>query len=56
MTALLVLAAIAAGAAYLVTSRRADASLRETLTSGTCEVDTETDQISGGDGHVESPT
>jgi hypothetical protein len=54
--ALLVLVAIAAGAAYVVTSRRADTELREALTSGTCEVDTESDQISGGDGHVESPT
>ncbi len=54
--ALLVLAAIAAVAAYVLTSRRADATLREALTTGTCELDTESDQISGGDGHVESPS
>ena len=53
--ALLVLAALAAVVAYVVTSRRADASLRETLTSGTCTVDERSDRISGGDGHVESP-
>ena len=53
--ALLLVAAVAAVAAYVVTSRRADASLRQALTSGTCDVDTESDQISG-DGHVESPT
>jgi hypothetical protein len=52
---LLVLAAVAAVAAYVVTSRRADASLREALTRGTCTVDQESDRISGGDGHVESP-
>jgi hypothetical protein len=54
--ALLLVAAVAAVAAYVVTSRRADASLNEALTSGSCDVDTESDQISSGDGHVESPT
>jgi hypothetical protein len=54
--ALLVLAAIAAVAAYVVTSRRADNSLRQALKTGTCEVDTDSDRISGGDGHVESPS
>ena len=54
--ALLLVAAVAAVAAYVATSRRADASLREALTAGTCEVDTESDTISGGDGHVASPT
>ena len=54
--ALLVLAAVVAVAAYVVTSRRADDSLQEALTAGTCEVDTQSDTISGGDGHVESPT
>ena len=54
--ALLLVAAVAAVAAYVVTSRRADASLRETLTAGSCDVDTESDQISGGDGHVQSPS
>ena len=54
--ALLVLAALAAVTAYVVSSRRADASLRTALTAGTCEVDTDSDRISGGDGHVASPT
>ena len=53
--ALLVVAAIGAAVAYVVTSRRADASLEEALTAGTCEVDTESDTISGGDGHVQTP-
>lgn len=52
----LVVAAIAAVAAYVVVDRRQDAELREALTSGTCEVDTESDEISGGDGHVTSPS
>lgn len=51
----LVLAALAAVGAYVVVSQRADAELREALTSGTCTVDEENDQISGGDGHVTSP-
>ena len=54
--ALLLLAAVAAVAAYVVSSRRADDSLRQALTSGTCDVDTATDRISGGDGHVASPS
>ena len=54
--ALLVLAALAAVAAYVVTERREDESIAQALTAGTCEVDTETDEISGGDGHVESPS
>ena len=54
--ALLVLAALAAVAAYVVSSRRADDSLEQALTAGTCDVDQQSDDISGGDGHVESPT
>jgi hypothetical protein len=54
--ALLLLAAVAAVAAYVVTSRRADDSLRQALTAGSCDVDTESDEISGGDGHVTSPS
>ena len=54
--ALLLLAAVAAVAAYVVTSRRADDSLEQTLTAGTCDVDQQSDDISGGDGHVQSPT
>ena len=51
----LAVAAVAAVAAYVVMDRRQDAELREELTSGSCEVDTEADEISGGDGHVASP-
>jgi hypothetical protein len=54
--ALLVLLALAAVAAYVVSDRRSDTALREALTSGTCDVDTESDQISGGDGHVTAPS
>ena len=49
-------AAVAAVAAYLVVDRRQDAELRDALTSGSCEVDTESDDISGGDGHVTAPS
>ena len=48
-------AAVAAVAAYVVLDRRSETELREALTSGSCEVDTESDEISGGDGHVTSP-
>ena len=51
----LALAAVAAVAGYVVMDRRQDAELREALTSGSCELDTEADEISGGDGHVTSP-
>ena len=54
--ALLVLAALAAVVAYVVVDRRQDESLEQALTAGTCDVDTETDDISGGDGHVASPS
>ena len=49
-------AAVAAVAGYVVMDRREDAELREALTSGTCTVDTESDEISGGDGHVAAPS
>lgn len=49
-------AAIAAVAAYVVVDRRQDAELRDALTSGSCEVDTEADDVSGGDGHVTAPS
>ena len=52
----LALAAVAAVAAFVVVDRRQDAELREALTSGSCEVDTEADTITGGDGHVQAPT
>ena len=51
----LVLAAVAAVAAYVWNSQRSDDELRQALTGGTCETDTESDPISGGDGHVPSP-
>lgn len=49
-------AAVAAVAGYVVVDRRQDAELRDALTSGTCTVDTESDDISGGDGHVPTPS
>lgn len=49
-------AAVAAVAAFVVVDRRQDAELRDALTSGTCEIDTEADGISGGDGHVPAPS
>ena len=49
-------AAVAAVAGYLVVDRRQDDELKDALTSGSCEVDTEADTISGGDGHVTSPS
>ena len=49
-------AAVAAVGGYLVVDRRQDAELRDALTSGSCEVDTEADSISGGDGHVTAPS
>jgi hypothetical protein len=54
--ALLVLAAVGAVVAYVVSERREDESLAQALTAGTCDVDTESDTISGGDGHVEAPS
>ena len=55
LIALLLVAAVVAVAAYVVSSRQGDDALRSALTAGSCEVDTETDTISGGDGHVASP-
>jgi hypothetical protein len=52
----LAVAALAAVAAYLWTSQRVDEELESALTSGTCTVDHESDTLSGGDGHVPSPT
>lgn len=49
-------AAVAAVGGYLVVDRRQDSELRDALTSGSCEIDTEADDISGGDGHVTAPT
>jgi hypothetical protein len=49
-------AAVAAVAAYVVREQQQDAELREALTAGSCEIDTESDRISGGDGHVPAPT
>jgi hypothetical protein len=44
-------------ALYFVLDRRADAELRDALTSGSCEVDTETDPTRpAGQNHVQSPT
>jgi hypothetical protein len=51
----LLLAALVAVGAYLLTERRSADELRQALTSGSCEVDTDSDEISGGDGHVASP-
>jgi Protein of unknown function (DUF3105) len=51
----LLLAALAAVGAYVLSERRSEDSLRQALTSGSCEVDTESDAISGGDGHVAAP-
>ena len=54
-TAGLAAAAVAAVGIYIVLDRSRDAELRQALTSGTCKVDTEADQITGGDGHVQNP-
>ena len=51
----LVLAAVAAVGGYVLQEQRAEAELRDALTSGSCEVDTDADSISGGDGHVANP-
>ena len=56
VAAAVVLAALAGVAAYVWTSQRADEELETALTVGTCTVDTESDALSGGDGHVPSPT
>ncbi len=49
-------AVVAAVGAYVVLDRRGDAELREALTSGSCEVDTDTDPTAPrGQNHVPSP-
>jgi hypothetical protein len=55
LTGALVLLAAAAVAAYVVLAQRTDDELERVLTGGSCEVDTRSDTISGGDGHVASP-
>ena len=53
----LVVAGVAAVAAYVVVDRRNDAELREALTAGTCSLDTETDPTAAaGRNHVPSPS
>ena len=53
----LLVAAVAAVGAYVVVDRRGDTELTEALTSGSCEVDEETDPTSSPpNNHVPSPT
>ncbi len=52
----LAVAAVATVAGYLVSRGKASDELRTALTSGSCTVDDKADRISGGDGHVASPT
>jgi hypothetical protein len=57
VTAGMVALVLALIAGYLVYDRRQDAQLRETLTSGSCEVDTSTDPTGPqGQNHVPNPT
>lgn len=50
-------AAVAAIAGFVVVDRRGDAELREALTSGSCEVDTEADPTNAPPGnHVQRPS
>jgi len=49
-------AALVAVGAYVVLDRRADAELRDALTAGSCEVDTEADGKTTASGHVPAPT
>lgn len=57
ITAGLVLGLLALVGAYVVYDRRGDAELRNALTSGTCEVDDETDPTAPqGQNHVASPS
>ena len=52
----LVLAAVAAVGGYVVTQQRAEGELREALTSGSCDVDTESDPTRPtGQNHVPAP-
>lgn len=52
----LAVAAVAVVGTYVFVDRSRDAELRQALTSGSCEVDEDSDKISGGDGHVQAPT
>ena len=57
VTAGLVGVLVGAVAIYFVVDNRRDAELREALTSGSCEVDTETDPtLAAGQNHVPNPT
>lgn len=57
ITAALLGAIVGAVALYFVVDNRRDASLREALTSGSCEVDTDTDPTRpAGQNHVQSPS
>lgn len=57
ITAVLLAALVGAVALYFVVDNRRDAELRNALTSGSCEVDTETDPTSAaGQNHVPSPS
>jgi hypothetical protein len=57
VTAALLAALVGAVALFVVLDRRGDAELREALTSGSCEVDTEADPTAAaGQNHVPSPT
>ncbi len=49
-------AALVAVGGYVVLDQRSDAELREALTGGTCEVDTEADSKTTASGHVPAPT
>lgn len=52
----LTLAALAAVGGYVLSKNQASDEVRDALTSGSCTVDEKADRISGGDGHVASPT
>ena len=49
-------AALVAVGGYVVLDQRSDAELREALTGGSCEVDTEADGKTTASGHVPNPT
>ena len=49
-------AAVVAVGGYVALDRRADAELRDALTGGSCEVDTEADTKATASGHVPAPT
>ena len=57
VTAGLLGAVVGAVALYFVVDNRRDAELRDALTSGSCEVDTEADPtLAAGQNHVQSPS